>query len=158
MKEVYDFLDSNKIEYEVVKHPAVSNTIEADKYVEGMEGVLSKSIFMSGKKNRKFYLFIMDDNKRLDIKKMNDIVSDKLSFASEESLMNKLKLTPGSVSLFGLLNNIDHDVNVYIDEDIVNERIMTFHPNINTETLFIKMDDMFKILDILEYKYTVIKF
>ena len=54
MKEVYDFLDSNKIEYEVVKHPAVSNTIEADKYVEGMEGVLSKSIFMSGKKNRKF--------------------------------------------------------------------------------------------------------
>ena len=158
MKEVYDFLDSNKIEYEVVKHPAVSSTIEADKYVEGMEGVLSKSIFMSGKKNRKFYLFIMDDNKRLDIKKMNDIVSDKLSFASEESLMNKLKLTPGSVSLFGLLNNIDHDVNVYIDEDIVNERIMTFHPNINTETLFIKMDDMFKILDILEYKYTVIKF
>ena len=158
MKEVYDFLDSNKIEYEVVKHPAVSNTIEADKYVEGMEGVLSKSIFMSGKKNRKFYLFIMDDNKRLDIKKMNDIVSDKLSFASEESLMNKLKLTPGSVSLFGLLNNIDHDVNVYIDEDIINERIMTFHPNINTETLFIKMDDMFKILDILEYKYTVIKF
>ena len=158
MKEVYDFLDSNKIEYEVVKHPAVSSTIEADKYVEGMEGVLSKSIFMSGKKNRKFYLFIMDDNKRLDIKKMNDIVSDKLSFASEESLMNKLKLTPGSVSLFGLLNNIDHDVNVYVDEDIVNERIMTFHPNINTETLFIKMDDMFKILDILEYKYTVIKF
>ena len=158
MKEVYDFLDSNKIEYEVVKHPAVSNTIEADKYVEGIEGVLSKSIFMSGKKNRKFYLFIMDDNKRLDIKKMNDIVSDKLSFASEESLMNKLKLTPGSVSLFGLLNNIDHDVNVYIDEDIINERIMTFHPNINTETLFIKMDDMFKILDILEYKYTVIKF
>lgn len=158
MKEVYDFLDSNKIEYEVVKHPAVSSTIEADKYVEGMEGVLSKSIFMSGKKNRKFYLFIMDDNKRLDIKKMNDIVSDKLSFASEESLMNKLKLTPGSVSLFGLLNNIDHDVNVYIDEDIVNEHIMTFHPNINTETLFIKMDDMFKILDILEYKYTVIKF
>ena len=158
MKEVYDFLKDNNISYEVVTHPAVLTTEEADKYVEGKEGVLTKTIFMSGKKNRKFYMFIMDDRKRLDIKKMSELVSDKLSFAREEYLESKLGLKPGCVSLFGLINNVDHDVNVYIDEDIVDERIITFHPNINTETLFIKMSDMFKTLDVLKYEYKVIKF
>lgn len=158
MEEVYKFLSDNNIEYDVVYHPAALTTEDADKYVEGKEGVLSKTIFMSGKKDRKFYMFIMDDVKRLDIKKMNDIVDDKLSFAKEEHLMNKLGLPPGTVSLFGLLNNKEHDINVYIDEDIVNESIMTFHPNVNTATLFIKMSDMFKVLDILDYKYTIVKF
>lgn len=158
MKEVFEYLNKVNILYDVVYHPAVFTTEEADKYVEGMDGVLSKTLFMAGRKNRNYYLFIMDDSKRLDIKKMSELVDDKLHFGSEEDLMNKMGLMPGSVSLFGLLNNTDHDINVYIDKEITSEKIITFHPNENTATLFISMDDMYKFLDSLEYEYQIINF
>lgn len=158
MKEVFKYLDNLNIKYEVVYHPAVLTAEEADKYVEGRDGVLTKTLFMTGKKKRRFYLFIMDEIKRLNIKKISELVQDKLHFASEEDLMNKMNLIPGSVSLFGLLNNKEHDIEVYIDKDINKEKIITFHPNDNTATIFISIKDMYKILDLLEYNYQIMEF
>lgn len=158
MKEVFEFLDKLKIKYEVVNHPVASTMEEADKFIEGYEGVPSKTMLMAGKKDRKIYLIITDSSKRIDIKKMNELLGDKLHFAKEEILMDKMGLAPGVVSLFGLLNNKDHDINVYIDKNILNEKIITFHPNVNTATIFISMDDMFKVLDELNYKYEIIEF
>lgn len=99
----------------------------------------------------------MDDSKRLDIKKMNEIINDKLHFAKEEQLIEKLGLKPGTVSIFGLLNNKDHDINIYIDKEIMNEKLITFHPNDNTATIFITVEDMLKIFDDLDYNYEVIE-
>lgn len=158
MDFVLQYLDDLKIEYEIVYHPAVFTTEEADKYVEGMDGVLSKTMFMAGKKDRNFYLFIMDELKKLDIKKMNNIIDDKLHFGKEKDLMDKMKLKPGSVSIFGLLNNSEHDINIYIDKDVINEEKITFHPNDNTATIFITIKDMLKFLDSLDYKYHIIDF
>jgi Ala-tRNA(Pro) deacylase len=158
MKDVLSYLENLNINYDIVHHPPVFTTEEADIYVEGMEGVLSKTMFMAGKKDRKFYLFIMDENKRLDLKKMGELVDDRLHFANSEFLLSKLGLVPGSVSLFGLLNNKDKDVNVFIDEDIMNEKLITFHPNENTATVFIKIDDMFLFLNSLGVDYNIVKF
>lgn len=158
MDRVFKYLESINIKYDIIYHPAVLTTKKADEYIEGKEGVPSKTILMAGKKDRKFYLFIMDDKKRLDIKKMNELVEDKLHFAKEEHLMEKMGLKPGSVSIFGLLNNKDHDINIYIDKEILDEKIITFHPNENTATLFISIDDMFKFLKELKYEYNIIYF
>ena len=57
MKEVFEYLNKVNILYDVVYHPAVFTTEEADKYVEGMDGVLSKTLFMAGRKNRNYYFF-----------------------------------------------------------------------------------------------------
>ena len=156
MKEVFDYLDNLGIKYDVVNHPAAFTTIEADMYIEGMEGIPSKTMFMAGKKDKNFYLFIMDENKRLDIKKLSNLIGDRLHFGKEEDLKRKMGLVPGMVSLFGLLNNKDHDINVYIDKDILNERLITFHPNDNRATIFIRVDDMLRILDDLKYEYKII--
>lgn len=156
MQEVFDFLDKINIKYEIVNHPAALTTEEADKYVEGKEGVLSKTMFMSGKKDRNFYLFVMDDSKRMDLKKINEIVDDKLHFGKEEYLIEKMNLMPGTVSIFGLLNNKEHDIKVYIDKDILNEKRITFHPNVNTSTIFISIDDMFKFLNEIGYDYKIV--
>ncbi len=67
-------------------------------------------------------------------------------------------LAPGIVSLFGLLNDKDHEINVFIDEEIIKEKTITFHPNDNTATIFIGMSNMFKILEDLNYDYKIIKF
>lgn len=156
MEEVKEFLNKLNIKYDIVFHPAVFTTEDADKYIEGMEGVPSKTIFMAGKKDRNFYLFILDDSKRLDIKKINEIVGDKLHFGKEEHLKEKMGLVPGMVSIFGLLNNKEHDIKIYVDKGLLNEKKITFHPNDNTATIFISMSDMFKFLKSLDYKYELI--
>lgn len=156
MEEVFDYLDNLDIKYDVVSHPAAYTTEEADKYIEGMEGIPSKTLFMAGKKDRNFYLFIMDENKRLDIKKLSNLIGDRLHFGKEDDLKRKMGLVPGMVSLFGLLNNKEHDIKVYIDKNVTLERIITFHPNDNRATIFIKVDDMFKVLDDLGYDYKIL--
>ncbi len=156
MEEVKELLTNMNIEYDIVYHPAVFTTEDADKYIEGMDGVPSKTLFMAGKKDRNFYLFILDDSKRVDIKKISEIVGERLHFGKEEHLKEKMNLVPGMVSLFGLINNKDHDIKIYIDKEILNEKKITFHPNDNTATMFIKIDDMFKFIKNLDYEYCLI--
>lgn len=157
-EEVFKELEKMGIKYEVVNHPPALTTQEADDYIEGKEGVRSKTMFMSDKKKRNFYLLILDDTKRLDIKKIGEIIGEKsLRLGSAENLKEKMNLEFGVVSLFGLLNNSEKDIKVYIDKELLNEKIITFHPNENNATVFIKMDDMFKFLENLEYKYEIIE-
>lgn len=156
MNKVLDILKQMDINYKIVNHPPAYTTELADEYVKGHEGVLSKTLFMAGKKEKNYYLIIMDEHKMLDIKNLSNIVGERLHFAKEESLKEKMELKPGIVSLFGLINNISHDINVYIDKALLEEKIITFHPNDNTATVFITIDDMFKFLDNLDYDYQII--
>ena len=159
MKEqVFKELEKMGIEYEVVNHPPAFTTQEADAYIEGKEGVRSKTMFMSDKKKRNFYLLILDDSKRLDIKKIGKLINEKsLRLGNEENLKSKMNLQFGVVSPFGLLNNKEKDIKVYVDKEILNEKIITFHPNENDVAIFIKITDMFKFFDNLNYKYELIE-
>lgn len=156
MKQVIETLENMDIKYKIVNHPPAYTSKQADEYVKGHDGLLSKTLFMAGKKDKNFYLIIMDENKKLDIKKLSEITKERLHFASEKQLEEKLNLKPGVVSIFGLLNNSQKDIKVYIDKDVLKEKIITFHPNDNKATIFISVDDMFKFLDNLNYKYQII--
>ena len=156
--QVFKELEKMGIEYEVVNQPPAFTTQEADAYIEGKEGVRSKTMFMSDKKKRNFYLLILDDSKRLDIKKIGELINEKsLRLGNEENLKSKMNLQFGAVSPFGLLNNKEKDIKVYVDKEILNEKIITFHPNENDVTIFIKINDMFKFFDNLNYKYELIE-
>ena len=156
--QVFKELEKMGIEYEVVNHPPAFTTQEADAYIEGKEGVRSKTMFMSDKKKRNFYLLILNDSKRLDIKKIGELINEKsLRLGNEENLKSKMNLQFGAVSPFGLLNNKEKDIKVYVDKEILNEKIITFHPNENDVTIFIKINDMFKFFDNLNYKYELIE-
>lgn len=134
-------------DYDVVDHPAAHTTAEADEYIAGRPGVRTKTMFLRGKKKKKFYMVIMDDKKPMDFHKFQDLTGAKrVSMAHPEDLEEQLGLAPGIVSPFGLLNNTAHNVQVYIDQDIVDEPIQTFHPNENTHTIFIKTPDLIKFL------------
>ena len=155
--EVLNYLDELKIAYEVVTHPAATTTELADKYIEGVDGVRSKTLFLRDKKKKNFYLVILDDKKSVDMAKLASLTGEKrLQFASADSLEEKMGLEPGVVSIFGLLNNKDHDIKIYIDKEIINEERISFHPNVNTKTIFINMNDMFKFFDSLNYNYEII--
>lgn len=157
-KMVENKLNELEIDFKIVDHPPATTTELADKYIEGHEGVRTKSMFLTDRKKKNFYLVILDDYKRLDMDRFKDIVGEKkVKMASENSLMEKMKLPAGTVSPFGLLNNEDHDIKFFMDKEIVDEEIMTFHPNINEKTLFLKTKDLFKYLDNIGYEVNIIE-
>ena len=157
-KMVENKLKELEIDFKIVDHPPAFTTEEADKYIEGHDGVRTKSMFLTDRKKKNFYLVILDDYKRLDMDRFKDIVGEKkVKMASENSLMEKMKLPAGTVSPFGLLNNEDHDIKFFMDKEIADQEIMTFHPNTNEKTLFIKTKDLYKFLDNIGYEVNIIE-
>lgn len=157
-EKVKEKLNELNIGFEIVEHPPALTTEEADSYIEGIEGVRTKSLFLTNKKKTVYYLLIMDDAKRLDMEKFSEITeTPRIKFCSENSLMEKMELPPGVVSIFGLLNNKDKDIQVYLDKEILSENRMSFHPNDNTKTIFIPTDDMLKFINSIGFEYEVIE-
>ncbi len=157
-QRVYQKLDELEITYEVVEHPPALTTEEADRYIEGKEGVRTKTLFLCNKKSTAFYLVIMDDEKRVDMKRLGELLGEKgMKFCSPEKLMAKMGLPPGTVSLFGLLNNEEHDIRVCLDREILSEEIMTFHPNDNTRTLFLSTEDMNRFIEAMGYEREILE-
>ena len=153
-QQVANKLQELGIVYDVVEHPPAFTTEQADSYIEGLEGVRTKSMFLTNKKKTQYYLLIMDDHKPLDMDDFKEQVgANRIRMASADSLAEKMQLLPGTVSPFGLLNNDEKDILVYFDKDIVSEDIMTFHPNTNEKTIFIKTQDLFRFLDSIGFTY-----
>jgi Ala-tRNA(Pro) deacylase len=156
-KRVYEVLEKLHIHYEKHDHPAVFTCLEADTYTSELKGVHTKNLFLRNKKGDSHYLVVMCEDKVLDVKGFGEIISEKnISFASPERMLKYLGLTPGSVSLFGIINDTEHAVKVYIDEDILKEEFINSHPNVNTSTLVIKVSDMIKFLEESKNHYQTI--
>ncbi len=157
-QKVVDQLNELGIPFQIVEHEPALTTEQADRFIEGIEGVRTKTMFLTNKKKRNFYLVIMDDAKRLDMDVFKDIVEEKqIKMASAETLNDKMMLPPGVVSPFGLLNNEDKDIHVYVDQEIVSEERMSFHPNTNEKTIFINTQDLFTFLKAIGYEPHVIE-
>ena len=152
-----DKLKSLDIPFEIVEHPPALTTEEADKYIEGIPGVRTKTMFLTNRKKTEFYLLIMDDQKDLDMKAFKETIqANKVRMASSDSLMEKMSLPPGVVSPFGLLFNQDHDIQVYFDQEIVDQERMSFHPNTNEKTIFLATQDLFKFLKAIDFNYDIV--
>lgn len=154
---VKEKLDELQIGYRIIEHPPATTTEEADRYIEGEEGVKTKTLFLCNKKSRNYYLVVTDGAKSVDMKVLEERIPTKgLHFCTEEKLMNKLGLPAGTVSIFGLLNNEARDVEIILDREILSETYITFHPNVNTATAFITMEDMYRFFDALGFEYRIL--
>ncbi len=147
-KIVYDILDKLNIEYEKHIHIPVYTIEDADNLNLNIKGAHCKNLFVRDRKGKQHYLIILEENKKVDLKKLSwDINSTNLSFGSEERLFKYLKLKPGSVSIFGLINDEDKHVKVLIDKDLKQCKYISFHPNVNTTTITISYGNFEKFLD-----------
>lgn len=89
--------------------------------------------------------------------KFKGIIGEKrIKMASEDSLMKKMELPEGVVSIFGLINNNENDIYVYFDKEITKESRMSFHPNVNTKTIFLDTNNAFKFLENIDSNYFII--
>lgn len=100
--KVKEKLEELGIESEVIEHEPALTTEQTDSFIEGIEGVRTKSMFLTNKKKTAYYLLIMDDQKRLDMKRFAELSGGKgIKMASSESLYEKMMLPPGVVSPLG---------------------------------------------------------
>lgn len=100
----------------------------------------------------------MDDSKRLDLKYFKELVDEnRVKLASPESTEEVLGLTPGVVSVFGLIEENVGLIDVYYDEEMLEEDILTFHPNINDKTIFLKTEDLLRYVSELGYENNIVK-
>ena len=150
---VYDFLDSLGIEYKRADHEALM-TMEACEAVDQFLGAqICKNLFLCNRQETNFYLLLMPGDKPFKTKDLSaQINSARLSFAKPEYMEKYLDITPGSVSVMGLMNDHDKKVQLLIDEDVMKNPYFGCHPCINTSSLKFTTEDLKnKIIPELEH-------
>ena len=146
---VYDLLDSLHISYQRVDHEAAM-TMEACEEIdrtlsEGVENgvAICKNLFLCNRQETDFYLLLIPGDKPFKTKYLSaQIGSSRLSFAKPEYMEKFLDITPGSVSVMGLMNDKEKKVRLLIDEDVLKEEYFACHPCINTSSLRFKTSDL----------------
>jgi Ala-tRNA(Pro) deacylase len=140
-------LGSLSIPFERYEHPPIFTAEAGEEHWQGIDAAHCKNLFLRNQKGTRHYLVILEHTRRADLRAVADQIGDgKLSFASPERLLTYLGVTPGSVSPFGLINDAEHHVRVYIDRDLKQTPRISFHPNINTATLVLATPDFERFL------------
>lgn len=156
--KIYNILNKLNIEYNVVEHEAVYTAEQLVILNHITKGCQCKNLFLRNAKGNKYYLIVVRGDKHVDLNSLKEkIGSSRLSFASPERLYNVLKLLPGSVNPFSLVNDTEKKVELYIDEDVIKEEYLNFHPNINTKTVNISKEGFKKFLEYLKYPLQIIE-
>ena len=158
---VYDFLDNLGIEYQRIDHEAAM-TMEACEEIDrvlGDDTTICKNLFLCNRQETNFYLLLMPGEKPFKTKFLSKpIGTARLSFADGEQMEEYLNITPGSLSLMGLIFDKEKKVHLVIDKEVLDEENFGCHPCINTSTLLMKTSDVKeKILPALGHEYQVVE-
>jgi len=145
---VYETLQQLDIDYKKHEHPPVHTVEEANEYWKDIEGKHTKNIFLRNKKGNRHFLVILDSEKSLNIKALQGkIGAGTLSFASDRRMEEHLGLSKGAVSAFGLINDRNNAVQVFVDKSLLKGDRLNLHPNVNTATVTISTADFKKFLE-----------
>ena len=144
---VYDLLDSLGISYGRIDHEAAM-TIEACQDIDALFGThMCKNLFLCNRQETDFYLLLMPGDKKFKTKELSSQINTaRLSFANEKHMEELLDITPGSVSVMGLMNDKNNKVQLLIDKEILESTYIGCHPCVNTCSLKIRLEDILKIL------------
>lgn len=154
MEDVLAYLRSHNIEFIVHEHIAVFTAAEAAEFTAHIPGLACKNLLLNDQKKKNFYLVVLPANSSANLASLSP--DKKLSFTSADRMEAKLGLLPGSVSPFGLINNREADVELWLDRTVYEADIVTFHPNQNTATLELTREAFHKYLHTLTNSIKII--
>ena len=159
-KEVrcYDLLDKLGVEYQRIDHEAAMTMeacVEIDKV---LDATICKNLLLCNRQATAFYLLMIPGDKQFKTSVLSkEIGSSRLSFAKPEYMLEYLDITPGSVSVLGLMNDHDHHVELLMDEDVLKGEFFGCHPCINTSSLRIRTADLMeKILPAMDHPARIV--
>ena len=156
---VYDLLDSLGISYERVDHEEAMTMEVCAAIDEVLEATICKNLLLCNRQGTAFYLLMLPGNKVFKTSVLSkQIGSSRLSFASAEAMEELLDITPGSVSVMGLMNDHENRVQLLMDQDVLRGEYIGCHPCINTSSLrFLTSDLIEKILPAMGHEPTYVE-
>lgn len=141
--ELYDYLRAHAISYDRYEHVPVYTCEEADRHVPDIEAARTKNVFLTDKKGKRHFLVVVGYDKSVDLTGFGTLIcAERLRLASPERMMRYLGVTPGAVTILGLVNDTNHEVEVYLDRPIFEAPAVRSHPLVNTATLAIPQEGM----------------
>lgn len=151
------FLKQHQFDFHIHEHEPVFTVEEGLHLHEIIPGPHCKSLFLRDHNNSYFLLSLKED-KRVDLKALAKLINKgRLSFGKPDELLAKLKLTPGSVTPYGLLFDEANVVEFFLDEDLVKEEITNFHPMRNDMTLSMPTASFIRFFTLIEHSPTIVK-
>lgn len=156
---VYDFLDSLGVSYQRIDHEAAMTMEACEEIDRTLEATICKNLLLCNRQETQFYLLMLPGDKVFKTKNLSaQIGSSRLSFAKEEYMEQYLDITPGSLSVLGLMNDKDRMVRLLIDENVLTGEYIGCHPCINTSSLRLRTKDLVeKIIPAMEHEPTIVK-
>lgn len=146
-EQVCGVLDAAGIPYERIDHPAAFTMEDLERMALPQVKTIAKNLFLRDSSGKHHFLVVVDGHRQVDLKALKVLIgSSRLSFGSDERLMEHLGLTQGSVSALGILNDPEGTVKVVFDSALKRREIIGLHPNINTACLFMKLADLERFL------------
>ncbi len=147
-QQIYDYLQENSIWHEITQHKAVYNMAELAEVPCPYPEADAKNLFVRDDKKQNYYLITVKGEKRVNLKAFRKAQGTRnLSFASAEDLLERLALIPGAVTPLGVLNDETRSVQVFLDQDFLQEPgLVGVHPNENTATVWLKTEDLIRII------------
>lgn len=142
-QRVYDLLDGLQISYQRIDHPAAMTMEACIAIDEALQATMCKNLLLCNRQNTAFYLLLMPGDKPFKTKNLSaQIGSSRLSFAAGEKMEELLDITPGSLSVLGLMNDKENAVQLLIDKTVLDGEYIGCHPCINTSSLRLRTDDL----------------
>ena len=156
---VYDFLDSLGVSYQRIDHEAAMTMEACEEIDRTLEATICKNLLLCNRQETQFYLLMLPGDKVFKTKNLSaQIGSSRLSFAKAEYMEQYLDITPGSLSVLGLMNDKDRMVRLLIDEDVLTGEYIGCHPCINTSSLRLRTKDLAeKIIPAMGHEPTIVK-
>lgn len=147
-EEIYKLIKEKGYWHEITEHKAVFTMDEVNDIYVPYPEYDAKNLFVRDDKKRNYYLITVKGNKKVDLKEFRKNNNTRpLSFASENDLMTILNLIPGSVTPLGLLNDQELKVSFYLDNEfLTGKEIIGVHPNDNTATIWLKVEDLITLI------------
>ncbi len=146
--EVISYLNDLNIPFDLYEHPPVPTVEEAMPYWKDIDSAHCKNLFFRNHKGNRHYLVILDHQRQLNIRDLEQkLKQGKISFASPKRMELYLGLTAGSVSAFGIINDSDKHVHLFIDAVLQSSERISFHPNENNATLVISFASFLRFLE-----------
>ena len=159
-KEVrcYDLLDRLNVSYQRIDHDPAMTMEDCAEVDKSLEATICKNLFLCNRQATDFYLLMIPDTKVFKTKELSaQIGSSRLSFATPEYMEKYLDITPGSVSVLGLMNDTEGHVRLLIDEDVLKGEYIGCHPCINTSSLRIRTGDMVnKVIPAMNHEIRIV--
>jgi Ala-tRNA(Pro) deacylase len=147
-EKVLHLLEQLNITIEIYEHKPLPTIETAMEVWKDIDSTHCKNLFFRNHKGNRHYLVILESNHTLDIRDLEQrLKQGKISFASQKRLSKYLGVTAGSVSPFGLINDPENHVHVFLDQQLLNSTKISFHPNVNTASVVIDFRDFRRYLD-----------